>query len=133
MSSSRVTLRRLLWVDCVGAFVVGALLLVAAGGLSGLLGFPAWALRAEGAANVAYGLFSSSLARRAAPPRRLVLRLAALNVAWGALATVLSVALAGTTTPLGTAHLLVNAVYVGGLGLLERRVATSAAVAPTVG
>ncbi|MEM1117986.1 MAG: hypothetical protein AAF845_11610 [Bacteroidota bacterium] len=119
----------LLWVDCVSAFVAGVLLLALSGWLSPLLGLPLWFVVGEGVVNLLYGSFSFSLARREVRPLRLVRRLAALNMAWGAFCAVLAVALLGTVTLYGTIHFLLGAVYVGGLGVLEWRNQTDLATA----
>ena len=116
--------RRLLWIDCLGAFGVGAGVLALSAWLAPFLGLPLWFVIGEGLVNLAYGSFSYSLARRASHPLRLVRRLALMNVAWGLMALGLAVASYGTVTAFGTAHLLVNFLYVGGLGLMEWRSAS---------
>lgn len=114
-------MRRLLWIDCLGAFAVGAGVLALSAWLAPFLGLPLWFVIGEGLVNLAYGSFSYSLARRSSPPPRLVRRLALMNVAWGLMALGLAAVSYGTVTPFGTAHLAVNFAYVGGLGLMEWR------------
>ena len=117
-------LRRLLWIDCLGAFGVGAGVLALSAWLAPFLGLPLWFVIGEGLVNLAYGSFSYSLARRASHPLRLVRRLALMNVAWGLMALGLAVVSYGAASPFGTGHLAVNFVYVGGLGLMEWRSAS---------
>ena len=121
---SPAVLRRLLWIDCLGAFAVGVGVLALSVWLAPFLGLPLWFVIGEGLANLAYGSFSYSLARQPSPPLRRVRLLAAMNMAWGAMALMLAVVLYGTVTPFGTAHLVINVVYVGGLGLMEWRAAS---------
>ncbi|MEM0961251.1 MAG: hypothetical protein AAGK21_01765 [Bacteroidota bacterium] len=112
---------RLLWIDCISALVAGVTLLALSAWLGPLLGLPLWVVIGEGLVNLAYGAFSFSLARRQRIPLHLVSRLAVLNMAWGVLCATLAVGLLGTLTVFGTAHFIIGALYVGGLGLLEWR------------
>ena len=74
---------RLLWIDGSGALVAGVIVLLFAPFLSGLRALPRSLLLATGVANLAYGAFSFTLARRARRPMALVQVLAVANVAWG--------------------------------------------------
>ena len=113
--------RSLLWIDCTGALVAGAVVLAASDWLSGLYALPVGVVLGLGTANLAYGGFSFSLARRTVRPRALVRVLAAANVAWAVVCVVSAAVLAGQASPYGLAHLLLESVYVGGLGVLEWR------------
>lgn len=115
------TLRTLLRVDCTGALVVGCLVLTVSGWLATLYAVPRTWIVALGAINVAYGLFSLSLAVRRTPPRGLVGALAAANMGWGVACLALAAGLAGRASALGLAHLVVEGAFVGGLGALEWR------------
>ena len=63
---------RLLWIDGSGALVAGVIVLLFAPFLSGLHALPRSLLLATGVANLAYGAFSFTLARRARRPMALV-------------------------------------------------------------
>ena len=73
---------RLLWIDGSGALVAGVIVLLFAPFLSGLHALPRSLLLVTGVANLAYGAFSFTLARRARRPMALVQVLAVANVAW---------------------------------------------------
>ncbi len=113
--------KSLLWIDCIGGLTVGALVLAFSDWLSALYGLPVGLVTAMGAANLAYGGFSFSLARRAVRPRALLRLLVAANLTWAALCVVAAAVLATEASAYGLAQLLLEGAYVGGLGLLERK------------
>jgi len=114
-------LKRLLWVDCVGAAVAGVAVIALSGWLSALEGIPEGVLLFTGAVNLLYACYSFSLAVRAErPPRRIALLVVA-NLAWAPVCIGLAAAFSATATPFGYVHLVGEAVYVGGLGVLEWR------------
>ncbi len=114
-------LRSLLWIDCTAGLVVGALVLVLSPWLSRLYALPVALLLAMGVANVAYGTFSLSLARRATRPRALLALLVIANATWAVLCGAAIVVLAPWVTGLGLAHLLGEGLFVGGLAVLDWR------------
>jgi hypothetical protein len=61
-------MRRLLWVDCIGAAVAGVTVIAFSEWLSRLEGIPQAVLLFTGAVNLLYGAFSFSLAVRAERP-----------------------------------------------------------------
>ncbi len=101
---------RLLWIDGSGALVAGVIVLLFAPFLSGLHALPRSLLLVTGVANLAYGAFSFTLARRARRPMALVQVLAVANVAWGVAC-------------------MVTAAIVAALGVLEWRYREQLAVA----
>ncbi|MEM8601965.1 MAG: hypothetical protein AAGF99_18770 [Bacteroidota bacterium] len=111
--------RRLLWVDCTGALIAGALVLGAGSWLATWHGLPHGVLLFTGVMNIVYGLFSLSLARRAVRPRPLLSLLACANMVWPLVCVTLVVLHRATIGPTGLLHLLGEALYVGGLGVLE--------------
>lgn len=115
-------LRKLLWVDCLGALLAGVAVLSLSSWLSGLYGLSQPFLVFLAVVNLVYGTFSLSLAARPKRPLALVSLLAAANVAWGFLFCFgAAIALAPTASPFGLTHLIGEGIYVGGLGLLEWR------------
>lgn len=112
--------KSLLWVDCLGALVVGVLVFTLSSWLSALYAMPEPFVIALGAANLTYGAFSLSLARRTVRPRALLL-LSGANLAWAVFCVIASIILAAQASAYGLALLLLEGVYVGGLGLLEWR------------
>ncbi len=117
--------RALLWVDGLAGASVGVLVLVLHSWLAVLYGLSASLVLGLGAANLAYGCYSSTLAvrlHRGRPPsRRAVVTLVAANAAWAVVCVVLAIALRERATLIGTAVLAFEAVFVGALALLERR------------
>lgn len=114
-------LRRLLWIDCIGAALAGVTVIVLSGWLSRLEGLPQGVLLFTGAVNLLYGSYSFSLAVRAERPMPLIKLLVAANLAWAPVCLGLLAAFSATATPFAFAHLVGEAVYVGGLALLEWR------------
>jgi len=111
--------KSLLWIDCSGGLIVGALVLAFFPWLSALYALPVGFVIVLGAANLAYGGCSFSLARRAVRPRALIRLLVAANIAWAVLCAVATALLAAEASAFGVAHLVLEGVYVGCLGLLE--------------
>jgi hypothetical protein len=113
--------KSLLWIDCSGGLAVGIVVLARSPWLSTLYGIPQHFITALGAANLAYGTYSFSLARRTARPRAMLLLLVGANLTWAIFCAVASAYLASHASVLGLAHLLLEGAFVGGLGLLEWR------------
>lgn len=113
------TAKSLLWIDGSGGLIVGALVLAVAPWLSALYAVPVGLIHVMGGANLAYGGYSLSLARRAVRPRALLLFLVAANLAWAVICAVATAWLAQEASAFGLAHLMLEGVYVGCLGLLE--------------
>jgi hypothetical protein len=113
--------QKLLWVDCTGAALVGVTVISLSGWLSRLEGLPQEVLLFTGAVNLLYASYSFSLAVRAERPMRLIKLLVFANLAWVPVCLGLVVAFSSTATPFAYAHLVGEAVYVGGLAVLEWR------------
>ena len=111
----------LLWIDCAGGLVVGILVLSFAHWLSALYALLVGFVVTMGTANLAYGTFSLYLARCALRPRALLLLLVVANISWAVLCAITAVVMATQASYFGLAHLLLESVYVGGLGALEWR------------
>ena len=114
--------KALLWIDCLGGLAVGVLVLVLSSWLATLYALPEPFILAMGVANLAYGTFSLSLARRAIRPRALLRLLVGANLAWAIVCVGASAVFASQASVYGLALLLFEGAYVGGLGLLEWRV-----------
>jgi hypothetical protein len=96
-------------------------MLALSGPLSALYAIPRPFLLGMAAANLAYGTFSGTLARRARRPRPLLVLLVTANATWAALCGAAAVWLAGRASVYGLAHLVGEGVFVGGLAALEWR------------
>jgi hypothetical protein len=117
----RLLLRKLLWVDCGAALLAGLAVLSLSGWLARLYTLPRGLLVAMGVANLAYGAFSFSLARRSRRPPPLIVLLVVANATWAALCGIAAVRLAGVASAFGLAHLIGEGLFVGGLAGLEWR------------
>jgi hypothetical protein len=113
--------QRLLWIDGIGAVIVGVGMLALSPWLEGFFGFSRSFVLLLGAVNLAYGSFSLPLARRAVRPLWRIRLLASANVAWGGVCLVLIALHWGTATVFGLLHLGLEGAYVAGLGALEWR------------
>lgn len=111
--------RNLLWIDCGVAFAAGLVVLSLAGWLSRLYDLLEGLIVAMGVANLGYGAFSFSLARRARRPRSLLALLVTANAAWAALCGFAAVGFAGAASAFGLAHLIGERLLVGALAALE--------------
>ncbi|MFI8580113.1 hypothetical protein [Ectopseudomonas khazarica] len=113
--------RHILWLDCIAAALAGLLVLLFATWLSAWYALPPALLHSIGVVNIAYACFSFSLAIRTRRREGLIKLLALANGAWAALCLGITAALAQSMALPGVVHLLGEAVFVGGLGLLEWR------------
>ncbi len=113
--------RALLWIDSGAGLTVGILVLLLAEWLSRSYAMPLNLVIGMGAANVGYGLYSFSLARRRVRPRALLVLLVTANASWATLCAVAAVLLVPVATRFGIAVLLLESVFVGGLAALEWR------------
>ncbi len=114
-------LPNLLWFDCSAGALVGVLVLVFSGWLSRLEGLPESVILFTGAANLAYALYSFSLAIRAVRPMALIQGLAIANMAWAPACIGLLLVFVASVTPFGFAHLAGEVIFVGVLGAVEWR------------
>ena len=121
MSSARFlrVRRNLLWIDCTAGLLVGVLVLMLADYLSSWYGLPKGLIFFLGVMNIAYGSYSLSLALRKKRPLYLIKVLAAGNMLWTVVCTVLVLAFLNVASPVGLALLLAEGIFVGGLGLIE--------------
>ena len=111
--------RHLLWIDCGAALTAGAAVLALSDRLAALYAMPHAVVVGMGLANLAFGAFSGSLARRARRPPALIVVLVAANATWAALCATAALALSGSASGFGLAHLVGEGLFVGGLARLE--------------
>ena len=110
-----------LWIDATAAALAGVVVLFVSGWLSGWYGLPQELLISIGVVNLVYASYSSSLAMRMRRPKALILFLVSANLLWSVVCVVLALIYRDTATLFGLAHLLGEALFVGGLGGLEWR------------
>ena len=106
-------------MDCAAGAIVGAAVIALAGWLSRLEGLPREVLLFTGVVNLLYASYSFSLAVRAERPMPLIKLLVFANLAWVPVCLGLAVFFREEATPLGLAHLVGEAIFVGGLAVLE--------------
>ena len=98
-------------------------MLALSGSLSAWYALPRRLLVAMGVANLLYASYSGTLAVRAStgrpPSRPALLTLVGGNAAWAAVCAMLAAATAASASWAGTAHLGLEALFVGGLAWAE--------------
>ncbi|HYW06492.1 MAG TPA: hypothetical protein VE913_06030 [Longimicrobium sp.] len=110
-----------MWVDCTAGALAGAAMLLLSGWLARWYALPRELLWFMGAVNLLYATYSCSLAVRARRSRGSINLLVFANLAWVPACLGFAVAFRESATPYGLAHLVGEAVFVGGLALLEWR------------
>lgn len=113
--------RKMLWVDCTAGAVVGMVVLLFVGQLSEWFGLPQRLVFFMGVTNLVYACYSFFLVTRRKRPKTLIRLLIAANLAWSLLLLYWITVFAETARPLGVAYLLLEALFVGGLAVLEWR------------
>lgn len=113
--------RKLLWVDGLAGAIVGVFVLLAITWLREWYRLPMNLLLLNGAANLTYACYSLSLAMRTRRPKVLILLLIVANLTWAVLCLRWTFVYAGTASLFGLAHLIGEALFVGGLASLEWR------------
>ncbi|MBC8089847.1 MAG: hypothetical protein H7Z40_21515 [Phycisphaerae bacterium] len=111
----------MLWIDCTAAILAGVLVLAASSWLSSLYVLPRRLLIVTGAANIAYGIYSFSLARRTIRPRALITTLVTANALWAVVCAVIAANVAAEASLFGTAHFVGEGLFVGALAAQEWR------------
>lgn len=112
-------LRKLLWVDCSAAAIVGILVVVFSGWLSQLEGLPRDVLLFTGVVNLLYACYSFSLAIRPTRTMQSIKLLVFANLAWVPVCLGLVFYFREQATAFAFLHLVGEAIFVGGLALLE--------------
>lgn len=111
--------RNLLWVDSLAGLVVGVLMLSLSNWLAGWYQLPRDLLILMGIANMAYGMFSFSLAVRTQRPKSLILLLIIANSVWAVLCIYWGICFSQSASIFGLVQLFGEAAFVGGLAYLE--------------
>jgi hypothetical protein len=112
-------LRRVLVVDAVSSAGMGVALLLAAGYVDEFLGLPAAFLERAGLSLLPFAAFVLYVVTRPALPRAQVWVVVVLNLMWTVDSLLIFVTGWLTPTALGTAFIVVQAVFVGVLAELE--------------
>jgi hypothetical protein len=112
---------RLLRIDSLGGLSVGFIMLLLSNWLASWYGLPRGFIIFIALVNLAYGCYSFSLLVRVKRPLSLIVVLVVANLVWAVLCMLWTVIFAQTASFFGIAHLLGEAVFVGGLAYLEWR------------
>lgn len=112
---------RLLWIDGGGGAVVGVIVLGLMTWLSALYRLPLELVRFMGVMNMVYGAYSLALASRRSRPLWAIVVLATANFGWALACVRWSAVYWPTASFLGQIQLLGEALFVGGLALIEWR------------
>lgn len=108
-------------MDCTAGALAGVTVIAFSGWLSRVGGLPREVLLFTGIVNLIYASYSFSLAVQAERSIRQIKRLVFANLAWVPVCLGLAATFSGSTAPLGFAHLVGEAFFVGGLAVLEWR------------
>jgi hypothetical protein len=132
MEGRPIRASQLIWVDWIAGAVVGTLVLSIRGWLASLYSLPSDLLLVMGLANLAYACVSFTLAMLSRGDRVPLLRMVAMaNMLWAIGCSVLAVVWFGQASIFGLGQLIGEAVFVGGLGVLEWRAAAVGVPDPT--
>ncbi|WP_241201266.1 hypothetical protein [Ectopseudomonas toyotomiensis] len=112
-------IRHILWLDCMAAASAGVVVLLLAPWLSGWYALPGELLSFIGAVNIAYACFSFSLAIRVRRAEALIKLLAVANGFWALACLGIAATFAPVMALPGLCHMLGEAAFVAGLGMLE--------------
>lgn len=113
--------RDLVWFDGAAGLTAGVLVLALLPWLPAFYALPMWFVALNGATNLAYGLYSSTLARQRFRPRWRLTLLIAANATWAVVCAVSVAVFLGTASVFGIAHLVGEGLFVGGLAVAEFR------------
>lgn len=117
--------RSILWFDSLGGLVAGVVALLVRRWLASLYGFSVDLVVLIAAANIAYGTYSGALAvlaSRGGPLPRLAIDVLVLaNLAWTAVCAALLRHTWPSASAFGIAHLALEGLWVGALGIVEYR------------
>ncbi len=123
--------QKILWVDCLGALIVGVIVLIICRPLSRWDGLPVATIVAIGVANLVYGTYSLYVTTRDPRPLGLVAILALANMAWLLVCIAIIALNWERITLFGLVHVFGEGVYVAGLGYSEWKLRRSVGVAST--
>ena len=110
---------RILWIDCIGALLVGAVVFFAFEALAALERLPVSVVLSMSAVNLVYGAYSLFVTTRSPRPALLVKVLAIANMFWLVICVAIAITYRNQVSGLGLLHVLGEGVYVACLGAFE--------------
>ena len=111
--------RNILWLDCLGGLVAGAIVLTFCETISSWDGLPLAVIIVSGVANLVFGTYSLFVTTRKTCPRFLVEVLALANMSWLVVCALIVLLNWQQVTALGILHIIGEGVYVASLGFVE--------------
>ncbi|MFC4654933.1 hypothetical protein ACFO3I_07900 [Rheinheimera marina] len=111
--------KNLLWIDCTAGALAGILVISLSGWLTDLYSTSQSFLLVIGTVNLLYAWYSFTLATRRRRQESLIKILVCANGIWALICIAIVTQFSGNMTLLGCAHLIVEAVFVGGLAAME--------------
>ncbi len=125
MANPVLRAKTIIWFDCLAGLTAGVLLFLLAPTIVRWHGWTDGFVRFIGLMNIAYGCYSGSVAilfiARAHIPAWRVLVLIGANAFWAFQCLVQVWLWWGIATPVGIGHLALEAIFVGGLAVVEAR------------
>ncbi len=119
--AARWWLRRILWIDGIGALAAGTCLLVFRGFFEGLYDLPLNLITVLGLVNLAYAAFALTLAAQRSRRLAWVISLSMANYFWALVCALLLIRFGGDATWFGLAHFVLEGTWVAALGTVEWR------------
>jgi hypothetical protein len=116
-----MTIRKILWIDGLGALIAGIAVLSTRGILSGPFGLPERILLIQSVITIIYGTYSTTLAKNKIYSKKPIRVLAIANLMYVAFCMLLFMNNYYSTTVLGKVYFIAEAMYICGLAILEFR------------
>lgn len=112
-------IRKILWIDSLGALATGLAMLFLSDWLSALYGLSAGFVIGHAFVHLTYGTYSFSLAVRKRRPMQLLLILIFANAAWGSFCLIFVITITGSASDFAVGHFVLEGLYVGTLAVIE--------------
>ena len=110
---------KILQLDCYAGLSVGFATLLLSSFLSNIYSLPLNIVLLIGISNFAYGCFSFALIKSKARSLLSVTALSIANMLWGGFCLALAFIYQDSASLFGKAHIIAEAIFVGGLGFFE--------------
>ncbi|MEM7182670.1 MAG: hypothetical protein AAF518_17275 [Spirochaetota bacterium] len=114
-----MTPQSILWIDSIGAIVVGIVMLILQNFLQGFYQLPQELILFLGITNVLYGIYSGSLAISRKRSQVFIIFLIIANLAWGLVCSILFAKYYQTASIFGKLQIGAEGIYVSMLALIE--------------
>ena len=116
-----ISLDRLLWIDGLGALIVGILVLLLRHPLSAIFNLPVWLLTLESGITLCYAVYSITLARQRPRHGWMIRALIIGNWAYALFCIALLILFFQRCSAWGVIYFLAEVLYISGLGWVEHK------------